>query len=118
MGSEWSSVSPNLSKRNKTPTSLIPEEPIELSEDEQREYDRQIQELADPRFHDSGKCGEPLTLRVTLKTTTRLNGVIKGHYIRRKFCPVHQIEVDLSGWEVGFYEGEKSTLKKPKRPKK
>ena len=72
---------------------------MELTPDELAEYERQRKELAHPRFHDSGKCGEKLLHRVTLKSHAKLN---------RLYCPVHHLYVDMSGWEIGMAYGDES----------
>jgi len=76
----------------------IPDAPIELSSDEEAEYERQKKQLDDPYWHDYGKCGQPLELRITHKAVYK-----KISRISRYYCQAHDVLVDLSGYEVGHH---------------
>jgi hypothetical protein len=71
--------------------------PVTLTADEQRELDRQNALAEHPRYHDELKCGVKLELRFYTKRHTRFH---------RQFCNVHQVVVNMSGWEIGWYLGE------------
>lgn len=79
----------------------------QLSPDEQRECERQQKELKHKRFHDSGKCGEKLLVRVVVK---------KHAHLKRLYCPTHHIYLDMTGWEVGFYGGTYNRIRPPIQP--
>ena len=72
--------------------------PEPLTEPEQREYERQLRELADPRFHEAIKCGEELEFRPE-------SGRIRHAKFHRQYCVVHKVLVDMSGYEIGFSLG-------------
>lgn len=79
----------------------LPEDPLHLSTDELAEYERQLKELSSPYFHETVKCGNPLTIRVIVKVTYgRINK------LRRLYCEAHDTLVSLSGWEIGHHGGE------------
>jgi hypothetical protein len=76
----------------------IPQVPIELSSYEKAELERQnLQAQDNSRFHDHLKCGEPLIARNYHKRHTKFH---------RQFCAVHQVIVNMSGWEIGWFEGD------------
>jgi hypothetical protein len=72
--------------------------PEPLSSSEEAAYQREKRQLDDPYWHDYGKCGLPLELQVTHK-------VVYGKVARisRYYCQVHDVLVDLSGYEVGHH---------------
>lgn len=69
---------------------------IQLSSEEQREYERQQKELKHPAFHESIKCGQVLVHRAILKKHAKLN---------RLYCPTHHLYVSMNGWEIGWSLG-------------
>jgi hypothetical protein len=71
--------------------------PVTLTPDEQAELDRQNSLANHSRFHDIIRCGKPLELRFYFKRHTRYH---------RQFCTVHQVVVNMNGWELGWYGGE------------
>jgi hypothetical protein len=75
----------------------IPDAELWLSAEEKAELDWLKQH---PRFHQPWKCGNPLTAEFVKKRHAR---------IKLYLCTVHGARVTLSGWEVGFYEGEPSS---------
>lgn len=66
---------------------------MQLTANEQAEYERQRQELASQFFHDPGKCGKPLLTAHIFKRHTRLD---------RQYCEVHHVIVNMSGWQIGY----------------
>ena len=76
---------------------------MELTPEEQAELDRQNLLAEHPRFHDRIKCGSPLVLRIIRRKS--YGNPIK---IRRYYCVVHKVYLNLSGWEIGFYMGTDS----------
>lgn len=66
---------------------------MQLTSDEQAEYERQQKELADPHFHDEPKCGKALLVALIFKRHTKLS---------RLYCEVHHVVVNMSGFEIGW----------------
>jgi len=75
-----------------------PEEALDLTSDEQAEYERQVKQLNDPHWHDWGKCGEPLEQRF-------YSGEKRHARFHRMYCVVHKVVVDMSGYEIGYSLG-------------
>lgn len=69
-----------------------------LSESEQREYEKQLRQLASPYYHLEAKCGKSLTL-----TSIRKEKSGKAFIIRNLRCEVHQVDCSMSQWEWGHY---------------
>ncbi|MDQ3820710.1 MAG: hypothetical protein M3362_23915 [Acidobacteriota bacterium] len=79
----------------------IPEESLDLTSEEQEEYERQTRQLSDPHWHDWGKCGEQLELRF-------VSGKKRHTRFHRLYCVVHKVLVDMSGYEIGYSLGSDS----------
>jgi hypothetical protein len=76
----------------------------DLTKEEELEYYRQVRIFDNPHFHEEAKCGQPLQPSDYHKRHTRFH---------RQFCPVHQVIVNMSGWEVGWdHTGKLSDLKR------
>jgi hypothetical protein len=63
-----------------------------LTAAEEEEYLKQVRFLDNPRWHDWGKCGQLLIAHTYGKRHVRFH---------RQFCQVHQVIVNMSGWELG-----------------
>lgn len=82
--------------------------PEPLTESEHQEYLRQAAQLDDPRWHDSGKCGETLLDRSESRR-------VRHARFHRWYCPVHEVLVDRSGYEIGYTLGTNSRELNPSR---
>ena len=76
---------------------------LELSPSEQEEYNRQIKELKHFRFHESVKCSQELITRVIKKPIGKSLALLN-----RRYCPTHDVLVDMTGWEIGWFGGQYS----------
>ena len=75
--------------------------PEPLTESERQEYLRQAAQLDDPHWHDHGKCGEELEYRPEY-------GRVRHTRFDRKYCVVHKVRLDMSGYEIGYSLGSNS----------
>jgi hypothetical protein len=71
----------------------------DLTKEEELEYYRQVRIYDNPHFHEEAKCGQQLKPFTYYKRHTKFH---------RQSCPVHEVIVSMSGWEIGFEGGSPS----------